>query len=260
MRKLKFMSFSVVLLLFACKSKPENYEKGMVCYNSKKYEEAIKHFKLTPREELEWVDSSRIMINKSVNGLFKTNDLSRITIFCRNNQSDTLVNVYIGPTIKNYWRSNIESKSLFCFNLFDSVRFLLSGEIGIDTLVRKTEDAFFKGIWKCNKGSLDGHEIYFNRDENTKLINGLSNKSINGWDLGKVMYKDIYYIGNNKLDHKVRVFESGGYSYFFGYIEPSEYFTNSKGSMSIISQDSILIDYEGSVNSGSKKIFIRQKF
>jgi hypothetical protein len=118
--------------------------------------------------------------------------------------------------------------------------------------MRKNEDAFFKGIWKCNKGSVKGNEIYFERDKETKLFNGKSNKSKSGWDLGKTIYKDIYYIGNNELDHRVRVFSTSWWGY------TSEYFTKTKGKMTIESNDTLLIDYEGSVNSSNKVYFVRE--
>lgn len=252
--------FSISSFLLSCNSAPDNYSKGIESYNAKKYDEAINYFKLTPSENKEWIDSSKLMIEKSVNGMFETNDLGKITMFCKVFQYDSLVKPFAITTIKKYWNTNIEKKSLLCLNLFDSLRFILPGVNGIDTLMRKTEDAFFKGIWKCPKGTLKGNEIYFNRNDETKLIDGKSNKATNGWDLGKTIYKDIYYIGNNKLDHKVRVFVASDYDYYYGYYTaPSEYFTKTKGSMNIISQDSLLVNYEGAVGSNNKVYFIRNK-
>lgn len=248
------------LLLFACNFAPDNYSKGMGCYVSKKYEDAINYFKLTPKEDLEWLDSSKIMIGKAVSRVFESNDLVKIGTVCKIFQFDSLVKPQLISVTKKYWEKNIEKKSLFCFNLFDSVRFILTDVSGIDTLVRKTENIFFKGVWKCPGGSLQGNEIYFERNENSKLFDGKSNKTTNGWDLGKTIYKDIYYIGKNQLDHKVRVFRSSNYDYYYGYYtEPSEYFTKTKGKMSILSLDTILVNYEGSVSSNNKVLFVRQK-
>lgn len=250
-----------LILFVACNSAPENYVQGVEKYHQKKFEEAINFFKLTPTSEKEWLDSSKVMISKSIKATFLSNDLSKIQRLCQVFQFDSLVKPYLLSTTKVYWSKQLTKEPKFCFNLFDSLRFMLPNVTGIDTLIRKTEDAFFKGIWKGSSNSIKNHEIYFERDSESHLLQAKSNKNVAGWDLGKIIYKDIFYLGKNNLDHKVRVFSTRtNYDDYYGfYSDPYEYFTKTKGSMVIVSEDSLLINYEGSVNSGNRVYFVRKK-
>jgi hypothetical protein len=259
--RISFSTLILINILVACNFAPDNYVQGKEKYNQKKFEEAINFFKLTPTENKEWKDSSDIMIAKSVEATFGSNDLSIIQHLCQVFQYDSLVKPYLLSTTKVYWSKQLTKEPDFCFNLFDSLRFMLPNVTGVDTLIRKTEDAFFKGVWKSISKSIKNHEIYFERDSESHLLQAKSNKNIDGWNLGKTIYKDIFYLGNNKFDHKVRVFSTRtNYDYYYGYYsDPYEYFTKTKGSMKILAKDSLLIDYEGSVSSGNKVCFVRNK-
>ena len=241
-----------IFLVFSCNKPPETYEQGLVKFKKQDYPGSIELFKLTPKDRSDWYDSSIMMINNAVNNIFKSNDLGKITLLCKKFEVDSLLKPILTKKIKSFWSEQMNNNPLVTFNLFDSTRFILKGETQIDSLMRANEDAFFRGIWKCPKGSLKGNEIYFDRDKKSKLIQGKSNKSTNGWSLGKVIYKDIYYTGNNNLEHKVRVFQTD----YWGYTR--EYFPKSRGKMTIISRDSLLIDYEGSVSSNNKVYFLRK--
>jgi hypothetical protein len=247
-----FAVVPILGVLSSCNQPPETFEQAMKKYNEKQFEASIDLFKLTSKEEEEWYDSSLVMIDHAVDSVFSITELGKIAALCRSHESDSIVRPYLNRHIKLFWNKNMEANPLLTFNMFDSLRFMLKGLSGVDTLMRKNEDAFFHGIWKCNKGSVKGNEIYFERDKDSKLFNGKSNKSRNGWDLGKTIYKDIYYIGNNELDHRVRVFSSTWWGY------TTEYFTKTKGKMTIRSNDTLLIDYEGSVNSSNRVFFVRE--
>jgi|GEM_PF-2094231 len=242
-----------VFVFLSCNKPPETYEQGMLKFKKQDYPGAIELFKLTPADRSDWYDSSLMMINYAVDSIFKTDELSKITLLCKKFEVDSLLKPILTKKIKNYWSQEMKANPLITFNLFDSTRFLLKGESQIDSLMRANEDAYFRGIWKSPKGSLKGYEIYFDRDKKNHLIQGKSNKSKSGWSLGKVIYKDIYYTGNNNLEHKVRVFQTD----YWGYTR--EYFPKSRGKMTIISRDSLLIDYEGSVSSNNKVYFIRKE-
>jgi len=256
MKKILFVLFSglfLIFTLFSCNPAPETFDQGMLKFNEKSYEEAITLFKLSPKSAEPWYDSSVVMINKSIDSIYTSNNLAKITKICKLYELDSLLKPMLTSKAVIFWNKNLEKDPMLAFNMFDSLRFILKGLPGIDTIMRKNEDAFFKGIWKCSKGSLKGKEIYFQRDNETNLILAKSNKSGGGWDLGKTIYKDIFYMGNNILDHRVRVFHTD----YWGYT--SESFTKNKGKMSIFSSDSLLVDYEGAASGSRKHIFVKQK-
>jgi hypothetical protein len=221
-------------------------------YDSKDFEGSIDLFKLTPIENKYWYDSSLTMINTAIENVLESENLERITALCRSKQYDSLTSPVILTELKKSWRKKLKSKPTYTFSMYDSVDFMFDEDPGKELLLRKNEDAFFSGTWICPKGKTKGKEIFFERNEKTNLINGISNKSGDGWDKGKVIYKDVFYKGDFVFDHKVRVFTT---SYWGG---TSESFTRTKGKMTILSNDSLLIDYEGSVNSNNKVIFIRK--
>lgn len=248
-----FLSVSFLLVIFSsCNSAPETYHQAMQKFHEKSYEEAITLFKLTPKNENQWYDSSVVMIKRSIDSIYSGNDLARMTKFCKVYEIDSLIKPLLIEKTMKFWSATLITNPKLGFNVFDSLHFILKGTSGVDTIMRKNEDAFFKGIWKCPKGSLKGNEIYFERDNKTKLIRGKSNKNGSGWDVGKTIYNDIYYVGKNILDHKVRVFSTD----YWGYT--TEYFTKNKGKMSIQSSDSLYVDYEGAVRSNNKVLFVKQ--
>ncbi|MFM8432621.1 MAG: hypothetical protein ACKOA1_07485 [Bacteroidota bacterium] len=244
--------FGFLMLLFACQKPPETFEMAMEKYQIGDYENAITLFKLTPVEEKTWYDSSISMIRTSIGNVLSKRDLEEITSLCRINEDDSLVQPIIISEIKKSWNSNMKKNPVYNFSLYDSLSFIMSNDPQTPKLLRKNEDSFFRGIWRCPRGSIKGKEIYFERNEKTKYVDAKSNKSGQGWDKGKVMYGDIFYMGNMVLDHKVRVFRST-------YFGSSESMTRSKGKMTIVSEDSLLVDYEGSVSSNNRVYFIRSE-
>lgn len=247
-----FLSLLTVSIFTSCNQPPETFELAMEKYDSKDFEGSIDLFKLTPIEDKNWYDSSFTMINAAIGNIFELEDLDRITAFCRSKQYDSLISPILVSELKEYWSAQLKSKPTFTFSMYDSVNFMFDVDPEKELLLRKNEDAYFSGLWVCPKGKTKGKEIYFERNKKSNLINGISNKSGDGWDKGKIIYKDIFYKGDLVLDHKVRVFTTS----FWG--GTSESFTRTKGKMTILSNDSLLIDYEGSVNSNNKVIFIRK--
>ncbi len=254
MKKNYFILFFLSALIVGCNNPPENYNKGIEKQAAKEYETAIEFLKLVGDEDKEWKDSANVRIDELVKSIFSTNDINRIVKFSRKSIEDSLLTKKIITTALNQWDEKLsKNNALEAFDFFDSLRFMYKGVPGIDVKIRNTEDAFFKGVWKCHKGTLKGNEIYFDRDEDNNLVQGKSNKNTNGWNLGKVIYKDIFYIGNHALDHRVRVYNTD----YWG--DQIEYFTKTKGSMTILSADSILVNYEGSVGSGNKVYFVKKE-
>lgn len=256
MKKTVFTSLSfvgLIALVTSCNPAPETFDQGMAKFNERQYASSIDYFRLTPSDNEKWYDSSLVMINIAIDSIFKGANLSEMTALSRKFDADSIVKPFLKKQTLKFWANKMEVNPLLTFNMFDSLRFVLKSTEGVDTMMRKNEDYFFAGIWKCPKGTLKGNEIYFERDKESKLINGKSNKSTNGWSLGKTIYKDIYYIGNNELDHRVRVFSTD----YWGYT--TEYFTKTKGKMTIRSNDTLIIDYEGSVSSNNRVYFIREQ-
>jgi hypothetical protein len=243
----------VVIIISGCNPAPETYNQAIQKFNEKSFEEAITLFKLTPKSTDKWHDSSVVMIKRSIDSIYAGNDLARLTKLCKTYELDSVMKPILVTKTIAFWSKTLTVNPKLGFNIFDSLHFILKAVPGVDTIMRKNEDAFFNGIWRCPKGSLKGNEIYFERDKKTQLIRGKSNKSGSGWDLGKTIYNDIYYVGNNILDHKVRVFSTD----YWGYT--TEYFTKNKGKMSIQSSDSLFVDYEGAVRSNNKVLFVKQK-
>jgi hypothetical protein len=213
--------------------------------NEKQFDKAIESFNLVKEEDKEWLDSAKSRKNNSILFLIKTNDWKKITRTLDKNKDDDDFFEYSTEQVEKYLTEKCtKGKSDSVLMVMDQYRIRL--ESLVDTNLTKkiigiAEDNLFTGVW-VGEGSLKDQEIVFKRKGNA--LNGLSNKSLNGWTENMIIYKNLSY-----QDHMLWKVNPKIFSMNYYYESTTTYYAK-KGTLSFISKDTLQLDYEslGKIN------------
>lgn len=115
------------------------------------------------------------------------------------------------------------------------------------------DDFLMSSDWEAG-GDLQGHVIYFSREEFTskyvqskgKLLQGKSRNTVKSWHTGRVIYRNLRYEKGGKFRLEPLLLNDENYEY------------GENGMLQIINKDSIKINYGLKLStSSSKKVFRR---
>ena len=206
---------------------------------------------LVKEEEKEWFDSAKARKNISFSLLVRSNDWKKILRVLEKNKDDDDFYEYAVDEMEKELTAKCKSgKADSALVILDQQKNKL--ESLIDTaftsrIITAAEDQLFTGVWYGEK-SLKSQEIEFKRQG--KSLNGISHKSLNGWTENSIIYKDLSYQQNMLWKMNPKIFS---YSY---YRDNTSTYYAKKGTLTFISKDTLLLDYE---SLGSSNRFHRDK-
>jgi hypothetical protein len=227
-----------ITLMVSCNHPPEAFQKALKYLGEKQYDKAIESFNLVKEEDKEWFDSAKTRKNNSFHLLLQSAEWKKIIrTLEKNKDDDDFFEYSIDELERNLTEKCQKGKSDSVLSIVDQYRVRL--EALTDTnftakIIAAAEGNLFTGIWYGEK-NLKNQEIVFKRQANS--LNGLSNKSLNGWVENAVIYKHLIYQNNMQWKMNPKVFSESYYG------STSTYYAK-KGLMTLISKDTLLIEYE----------------
>ena len=178
--------------------------------------------------------------NEAFELLVKTNDWERTLILIEKESEDKSFKREMRKIILDYSKKQIKNKKIDSLMLTISENEKELSDLLDSSLIIKITNLIaekvFTGNWEVKKGSLKGKEIYFVKNDD--IYFGKSNKPGSGWDQDKNIYKITNYKNNMIWKCQPRIFSTNYY-----YETSREYF-GEKGTIKILSIDSVLIDYK----------------
>lgn len=259
---LLFTGLILILTMSGCGGPPETYHKAEELFSIEKFDSAMYYFDRLLPEDGEWLDSAKVMKKKCIEEIINHQYWSMFSSSLVTYQNDTaLVNHGHRNFISEMKRIvDMDSMAMF-YGIIDNNKSIPVNLF--KTAVEYYENKILTGYeWKSiqgkagNTSDMSGHYIYFVREtvddwrgknEGNKM-QGKSNKSRMGWTKNNVIFRNVCYDSAGIYSMQPRIFQNS-------YYETKEYF-GSKGSMSIISKDTIIMNY-GQFRSGNKVWFIR---
>lgn len=253
---LTILGGSLLLLIASCGGAPETYTKAEQLYMAQKYDSAMYYFdRLLPDEE-QWYDSAKVMKKKCVSAMVKEHfwPMYSATLTTYVNDSALINHAHNALNIELKKIVDMDSMNML-YRIIDNNKTIPS-EL-FSKVTEYYEDNVLLGFeWKSFKG-MKGQKVYFTREvvDNWKgenegnKIQAKSNKTKSGWTKNNVIYRNICYDSAGIYNLQPRVFQEG-------YYRTKQYF-GKKGSMRFVHEDTIIVNYGGSIRSGLRVWFVR---
>lgn len=238
------IKFIILSCLIVSCGPPEQYEKGMVFYNTQKYDSAMYYFdRLLPADD-EWLDSAKIMKSLCLKKMIVDHDWSlynaQLDIYGRDTALMNKGNNFLKEELISMIRK--DSTKAF-YKVYDTYKDRFSSTVMSYAMNTHIDSFLSTNIWNGGT-SLKGQRLKFERNKEN-IINAVSDKSLNGWNKNMTIYKDITYDKEGVFKMSPRVFQ-GYYGSYFG----------KGGSVVFKGKDSVKINY-GRALRNEIRYFIR---
>lgn len=245
----------LIYLLQSCNSAPDAFTKGYEFYTSKNYDSSLYYFdRLLPEHE-DWLDSAKAMKIKCFQAMTKDHKWDMLGAANSTYGVDSLLinegAKYLEKELVSIWKK--DSMDML-YRIIDQHKTKLPSS-AITAALNGYEESVLSGYEWLGSRSMKGQKLYFVReiakdwkgnDEGNK-IQGKSNRSINGWTKNNIIYRNIAYDSAGIYHVQPRIFKGYGSRQYF----------SSRGSMRIISKDTLKINYEQRLKTTSRVYFIR---
>lgn len=246
-----------ILLLASCGGAPETYTKAYQLYTIQKYDSAMYYFdRMLPGEE-EWFDSAKVMKKKCLAAMVKDEFWPMYGMALTTFQNDTALVNHGHRALENKLMKIVDMDSMdMLYRIIDEHKQSLPSDI-LAKATEYYEDKMLTGYeWESFKG-MSGQKLYFVREvvDNYKGENegnkmqGKSNKTRNGWNKDRVIYRNIAYDSAGLYNVQPRIFKNN-------YYRNNQYF-GRYGSMRFIGKDTIKVNYGQRLSGSTKVWFVR---
>jgi hypothetical protein len=254
----KFFLVSLILIaLTSCNNPPEAYEKAQLFFQSKKFDSSLVELNSITAEAKSWLDSSKKMQGKCFSEMAR---LGMWNMYGKSIQNFKNIK-FISDTSSKILTESIITKLRLgnqndVFNAVDNFKNVLPNEPLITGINKFLDQFLCASNWEAVSGDLRGHIIYFTREEyKTKhveskglLLQGKSRNTVKSWHAGRVIYRNLRYENGGKFRMEPLIIKEEDFEY------------GENGSITILGNDSIKINYGQKLSaSSSKKIFVRMK-
>lgn len=256
----RFLGIYLFLVFtFSCNRIPDEYLKGMEFFKSKDYDSSLFYFsKISQAEDAEWFDSSKVMKNKCFENIVDNQywDMFALSLKTYQTELELIANGRLFFKDEMERIINIDSVEQL-FKILDFHK-NIPEDLRNDA-INYFENKYFTGyVWNGIKG-IDEQRLYFVReickdykgnDEGEK-IQGKSNRTVNGWNKNRVIYRNICYDSAGIFTMQPRIFQDS-------YFKSTQYFSK-KGKLEFLGKDTLLLDYGGSISRGTNKVYFVRK-
>lgn len=244
--KLLLLSYSSLLFisLVSC-GPPESYETGMNFYNVQKYDSAMYYFDRLLPDDKEWMDSAKIMKGLCLEKMITRHDW---VMYCAQlgpyGRDTALMNKASKILEKELLTMARKDSTLAFYKVYDAYLDKFSSEV-MSKVMTTHIDEFLSGSEWDGRTGFEGQRLIFERDKDG--MQGKSNKTMNGWNIGKTIYKNISYRKEGVMTMKPRIW--GYWGEYFG----------GNGSMRFMGSDTLKINYGTDIRGGAINYFVRGK-
>ena len=249
-----FITLLITFLIQGCSEAPEEFKKGKEMYFVQKFDSALFYFSTIKPDAGKWIDSAKSMQKNCFSGMIENNKYDMFNESFNLYKNDSAISLdAINNLSKSIYTILISSKKKEAYLIIDKYKGVLP-----DAALNKAIEEFLNYIllgsqWeiKSSQHIIKGNYIYFSRDTLKNIIplkttlNGKSSSNNSGWTKGKIIYKNIVYTKNGKFGANPLIFR-GSQSYY-----------GKRGSLEVISYDSLVINYGQQITGGSKINLVR---